>query len=235
MVKYTRKTRRPRRRFTRRRFTRRGARSGRPTGNMPMVQWRSPLPPKFKTTLRYQTTQSIDPALASIGYKIFSANGMYDPDISGAGHQPRGFDQLMAMYDHYTVVGSRIVIQAVADNDNTYNQFVGISVKDAAAPLSDQNEYMEGRGTAWKICGAGNAAQPITLVNKFSLRKFQSVSRPLSNNDSRGNISSNPAEESYYHIWTIPVNTSANAGPIRMSVTIDYIAIFTEPHTPSQS
>ena len=35
------------------------------------------------------------------------ANGLYDPQVSTGGHQPRGFDEFMTTYDMYTVHGSR--------------------------------------------------------------------------------------------------------------------------------
>lgn len=36
---------------------------------------------------------------------IFSQNSIYDPDITGTGHQPRGRDQYTALYENYLVHG----------------------------------------------------------------------------------------------------------------------------------
>ena len=57
-----------------------------------------------------------DPAEApvtSIAYHTFFANGMYKPNFDTAAdtRQPRGFDQWMAAYDHYTVIGSKMTVQ----------------------------------------------------------------------------------------------------------------------------
>ncbi len=59
------------------------------------------LPIKFK----YQTSGTLNPGVAGVAaIQVMTANGLYDPDITGVGHQPRGFDQIMALYNHYTVV-----------------------------------------------------------------------------------------------------------------------------------
>lgn len=41
----------------------------------------------------------------------YSLNGLFDVDISGVGHQPMGFDQLMAIYSKYKVNRAKVIIQ----------------------------------------------------------------------------------------------------------------------------
>jgi len=38
----------------------------------------------------------------------FSLNSLYDPDITGVGHQPYGFDQMAALYSNYIVESASI-------------------------------------------------------------------------------------------------------------------------------
>jgi len=38
---------------------------------------------------------------------VYCQNGLYDPDITGVGHQPRGFDQLEELYTRYYVYAAR--------------------------------------------------------------------------------------------------------------------------------
>ena len=42
-------------------------------------------------------------------------NSLFDPNLSGLGHQPRGFDQLMAVYEKYTVVAAKITVCYVSN------------------------------------------------------------------------------------------------------------------------
>lgn len=41
---------------------------------------------------------------------IFAQNGIFDPDVSSSGHQPRGRDQYAALYDQYMVHGMKFKI-----------------------------------------------------------------------------------------------------------------------------
>lgn len=96
--------------------------------------------------------------LANTAVEI-SLNGLYDPDITGAGHQPRGFDQWIALYKRYkvykvdvemlwdgTAVSQNGCFQVV--NPSTYqDQFSGLKTDDfversnaGAIRLMDSNE-----------------------------------------------------------------------------------------------
>ena len=45
---------------------------------------------------------------AGIPFKYqFSCNGLYDPNITGTGHQPMYFDQVTPIYNQYRVIGAK--------------------------------------------------------------------------------------------------------------------------------
>lgn len=58
--------------------------------------------------LSYATTYF--PASAVLNDRVFAGNGLFDPDITGTGHQPLGFDQWMGIYDRYRVHASSIKV-----------------------------------------------------------------------------------------------------------------------------
>lgn len=60
-----------------------------------------PIPQRFITKLKYSQVITTDASLGS--YKM-NLNSLYDPDFSGGGHQPYGFDQLAALYNRYRVI-----------------------------------------------------------------------------------------------------------------------------------
>ena len=91
---------------------------------------------KVKTKLRYVEYFTLNPAAAGLpATHVFSANGLYDPNITGVGHQPRGFDQLMALYDHYYVSRSKIIADFASISNNSVAPWVcGIVLDDDATP-----------------------------------------------------------------------------------------------------
>lgn len=63
------------------------------------------LPRMFRRTLRYSETYTLTTGVAGVVGTVqnMSLNSAYDPNQSGTGHQPYGFDQLAAFYNKYIV------------------------------------------------------------------------------------------------------------------------------------
>jgi hypothetical protein len=72
----------------------------------------SVLPRTFRRTLPYaQTVQLTTGAAGVVGaQQAYSINSCFDPDISGVGHQPYGFDQLATWYSRYIVLDTTVEI-----------------------------------------------------------------------------------------------------------------------------
>lgn len=202
---------------------------------------KAPMPNRFATKLRYAESFSINPPTGGVaGTYVFVANGLYDPNVTGTGHQPRGFDQFMTMYDHYTVIGSKITATFTSAGivGTSGPLTVGIALKDGTLTASNKNDYMEGRnvksGVLLRAAGS-DEAHKITLSKSFSTKKFLGVSHPLSSNVLRGSVSSNPIEDAYFHLFAQIMTGAVDSAPIEVQVVIDYLTVFTEPKQPAQS
>lgn len=209
--------------------------------NRAMVQFRkAPLPNQMGTKLRYCETVIINPGIGgTAGVHVFSANGMYDPNITGTGHQPRGFDQLLgSLYDHFTVIGSRITVDFAQQYNTAYNVMtVGIALKDSTSVYADVNDYQEGRNVVTSQMPSSNQADSGNLrrcVKTFSARGFLGRSHPLSDPELKGSSSANPTEQAYYHVFAAG-HQGQDEAAIECIVRIEYMAILTEPRNPSQS
>lgn len=53
--------------------------------------------------------------LAPVAYQTFRGNGPYDPDQTGAGLQPVGYDQWSQFYKRQRILGSKIRIQFLSE------------------------------------------------------------------------------------------------------------------------
>lgn len=220
MPKYTRK--KGKRPIRRRRYRRRRR----------MVK-RDLLSPKFCTKLRYFWSGSIDPAgVAVVGAQVFRSNSLYDPDYSGAGNQPRGFDQLIALYTRFQVIGAKIVVRFATRNSSVYDNIVGICCRtDPTAETAIVN-YVEQPNCKSRMIAAGASAPPVTMSMNYS-QKFMFGSKQLSP-DYAGSATANPANSCYFHIFAAPIQ-SVDADALDVYVTIEYITVFTEPQDIAQS
>jgi len=60
-----------------------------------------PIPQRFITRQKYSDTFSLNTLIT--GYN-FNLNSVYDPNRTGIGHQPYGYDTLATMYNRYRVI-----------------------------------------------------------------------------------------------------------------------------------
>lgn len=199
-------------------------------------QIRKPFGNKLKVFTRYvDRGYTLNPGAAgTAAVQVFSANGLYDPDITGTGHQPIGFDQYMTAFDHYTVIGAKIRVY-YENTDSTYSQMCGISISDNASAEADARVYIENGATRYSFLTVKGSSKDTTrLTHQVSVAKFMGRKSILSEDDFRGDVSNNPAEQVYFHVWAAPHN-SVDSGNVNAIVQIDYVAILTEPKTLSLS
>jgi hypothetical protein len=227
---YAKKTQKPR---TRKRTYRR-----KPRYRKNLVLSKAPIPNKFGAKLRYVDSISVNPGAAGVaGVHVFRATSCYDPDYTSVGHQPRGFDQWMNMFYHFTVIGAKITCEfALTGQTDDRAVVCGVNLKDSATTYSDKNNYTEGRNCRTKLLSGGAAgdARSCTLTMTYSPKKFLGQAHPLEGANLKGSATANPTEDSCFHVWAAPTG-SADLETIAVHVRIDYLVIFTEPVQPSQS
>ncbi len=167
------------------------------------------------------------------GAYVFSANGLFDPNITGTGGQPMGFDQMMLFYNHYTVLRSRIRVMCATTS--TGAPCVGIAITGNATPLTSVEQIMEvGKlNFVWLEQGAVSNSRA-TLHAAVDLAKFNGYRNIMDENDARGDVASNPTEQTYYiiYVWFPLDTTIVTAG---LSVFLEYDTVFHEPKSASLS
>lgn len=157
----------------------------------------------------------------------FSCNGMYDPNITGTGHQPMYFDQLGALYDHYTVIGSKIKYRVVPSGTAIQNPYKIITwINDDTTSTGDATSFSENKFAKTRLCTGGVNPSQIILTNKWSAKKFFGGS-VMANDELKGTTSANPAEQSYFQISFRTLDGTSTVS-VYVLVEIEYVAIWKE-------
>lgn len=210
----------------------RGRRSRYKKNYTKQLRLRTPVPRKLITKLRYYDSFSINAGLGAAASHVFSANGLYDPNITGTGHQPRGLDQLFAMYDHAVCLGSKITV--FFDNRASARMVGGIYVKDNATTTTDPINLMEmGKVKSTVLNGVGAPQQKLSV--SVNPNKFLGRSKPLADSELKTGIGNNPSEQCYFHCFAYSPNASDDPGAVYCTVVIDYIVALIEPKQPTMS
>lgn len=182
------------------------------------------LPKSVVINHKYHSYFQLTSTVGSTANQQFTCNGMTDPDISGGGHQPMNFDQLAALYNHYTVIGSKIIFrisQAATTNGPMLLSYF-INDDNTITPAGDSLAEQSTSKTVSIPTGSNNI---YTLRGKWSAKKFFRGSI-MGNTDLRGNASNNPAEASLYTITAY--NPLGGTSTVNIEVFIQYIAVWTE-------
>lgn len=196
---------------------------------------RFPLSKSKRVTLTYHDTFNLDVGAAGVpAHYIFSANGMYDPNITGVGHQPRGFDQLMTFFDHYTVLWSKISVTAV-NADNTNGNFVVISVRDSSTTIASPDDIMEYPCVYTSLSAEGSGINNKTISHSVNVSKWLGRPSLMSEDDLRGTTSANPVEQLYFHISSLPAPAGTDTQVVYCRARIIFDAVLTEPKQPISS
>lgn len=203
------------------------------------------LPLRYKCKLKYAEEITIDvPIGGGAAVHEFRANDLYDPNITGVGHQPMGFDQLALFWNHFTVIGSRIRVKALSKSDGTVYDgvtgYYGVALSDTTGRYTGAtiSKILEEEGrSAVKPFGANNwidtRFQGVT--KSFSLKKYFNVSRYATGDDNYQCSNANsPIDQAIYTVFAAGVNGD-NPTSVTLLVEIEYIAVCHEPVPLAQS
>lgn len=194
--------------------------------------------PIFNTAVRkrltYFDTSSISVTVGAMSSYVFSVNGLYDPNVTGTGHQPAGFDQMMVFFDHYVVVHSKATV-TWANAASASTPQIALSLNSTVTPVTDPVVLNETGYVARDILNVAGTNDGIkTTSMTCDVSKFQGVPIPKDNPELWGSATANPVEQSYFNLsaWEGLSSTSA---VVRFEIMIEYDAWFIEPRKVSSS
>jgi len=173
--------------------------------------------------------KAINSPIAGVNALVYSLNGLFDPDISGVGDQPTGFDEYMALYSKYTVLATKVKIKAL-NADSEYPQICGATVTALDGTTTDPNVYIRNGTPQWHILGRygdGNNQREWTMdVDIQQLSKSNILVDPQFS----GISNSNPDNQWYLQIWS-GGHDGSDAGNVYWYLEFEYLTEFREPAT----
>lgn len=191
-------------------------------------------PPRFRGLLRYCDAINLTSTSGVMSSYVLSANGLYDPDITSTGHQPAGFDQMMASYEHFCVVASNIRASFTNTSAATSSPCVALSVNASPTPVTSASQILEdGNITTQRLAPTSSFGNTQTLELGVDIAKFGGVDDLLDNPYYRGDVAANPLEQQYFILQLY--NLAGVTSTCEVVFEIEYTAYFKEPRKLSPS
>jgi len=185
------------------------------------------LPLQLQATQKYAEYISLNISGGGKGVYLFSCNGMYDPNVTGTGHQPHYFDQYSALYNHYRVTRSKIKVTLYdhtlsSTGPTTRGLAMCIFIDDDATPsLTNQYDEYEREGNVSTVALA-NVQTAGVLRKAWNAKRAFGVK---ANGDAmEGTSAAQPVEQQFFVI-------SVQAEPtdiVTILVELEYNATWTE-------
>jgi len=163
------------------------------------------------------------------GVHVFSCNGLFDPDITGIGHQPRGFDQVMSLYDHYLV--KKATCEVWVKNTSTAPSMIAIQVKDTNTTSVNVIDVAEDEYSTMMAADGANGSASGYVRFSVDVQKYLG-GKDLS--EQKGSAGANPNEGVFFHVIGFPVDPT-NTVNMDALVKITYQADLLEPKQPVSS
>lgn len=184
------------------------------------------VPDRALTKLKF--SQGVAIASAGIaGYWIYRGNSLFDPDYTGAGNQPTGYDQWAQFYNSYRVSASSIKVIARSTQGN--NEITMMVIQPRLDTTVD-TDYLDMAADTYskKIMLPNNTAgyyKP--LKHYMTTRKIYGISKSKVQDDNySAAVGSNPTNQWYWHIVVDDTKTGAINQDVNLYAEVTYYVEF---------
>jgi len=164
---------------------------------------------------------------------LFRCNSVFDPNATGAGHQPMGHDQYANFYKRYTVVGAKITVRFCANTvsgstvDPNAITNVGITtIDDTGSNIISPSEFMENNRTTYGLIQPQRPSHTITKY--FSAKEFFGIKNVVDDDTLSAGFGANPQNGALWQLKFWPDPNGQSDRRVSCNVMIQYICVLRE-------
>lgn len=167
------------------------------------------VPDRYFTKLNYADHRQAASGGATSGLQQYRGNGIFDPDFTNTGGQPRGYDQLALLYQYYRVFASKIKVRYASATGIPTGQSIGSlmlaagDLSSSVSTASDPLKECELPRTKAKIFRYGSTDQPMGEIKRmYKTKNIWGLNKEAVANDDTfaAAITANPTNQWYWSI-----------------------------------
>lgn len=173
-----------------------------------------PFAQRYITKMKYAEIRAVTgPAGGGLVQYNFNLNSVYDPNLTGIGHQPYGYDQLVDLYNRYRVFKVDYAISAYnTDSANNYSVIAAVPANETITVSGGVSELMENPRARY-ITQAPQASLKV-LRGSISLPSLvgRTKAQYLADDRYQALATSSPAEQAVLNVMAGVITGSSGAG-----------------------
>lgn len=155
---------------------------------------------------------------------IYRGNSLYDPDYTGAGAQPLGFDQLCTLYSRFIVFGSAIKVTIV--NMDTVPVLVNLAKSYLPTSFTNAVTAAERCDSKTRYIGPAGSNRDTVVLKSFAKTGTVLGYKDVEDEDGLAHSSStNPSQQWFWHVGV--ENDDAGNLSVNMVVELKYYVLMT--------
>jgi hypothetical protein len=193
----------------------------------------NPIATRLVTHLKYSDIVSVNiPSGPGFTDYLFNLNSLFDPNRTGTGHQPKGFDQLAALYTRYRVYQTKAQVSLIVSSFDVAPTKVVIAPSNSVTNFSTITDAEEAFGSRSAWTTIYNVPVVSIVVN---LPELNGKTREAyaADDTTQALVTSNPSETLILHCCSF--NTTGSAQTVYLDVTMEFYAEFSDPVQLGQS
>lgn len=190
-----------------------------------------PIVKQISGQIYYDYQKTLTGGVGAIPTNFYSVNGLFDPDVTGVGHQPIGFDQMMALYEQFTVVRAHIKVTFASAGDHArVGVYLNPDTTSASLPRLVENGLMK-MGVVNGPATANGTHSFCTLELTCDIPKYFGKTREaiLASPEMYGTIAANPTEQAYFAVCAWAAFDSSADVTVAYDVIVTYESVYWEP------
>jgi len=172
----------------------------------------SGFPDSLHMKMKYVSNVAV--STSSVDQK-YSGSGVYDPDISGTGSQPRYFDELVQIYGRYRVKASSLTLEYINRGTEPFGVCIYPSPDITTITYLNALEQRDGIPSQVVFANQGFGLKMSSYATTKSIIEFPGDDSLL-----WGTVSTNPTQQWYYHVCAqnLTAIPSSNIGTIMVKI-----------------
>jgi len=183
--------------------------------------------PSVKTVVLPYHMEYLTSAGSTFSVQTFNSANAHDPDYTGGGHQPRGWDQYKAFYKFYRVTAVSIKVTFFWEETPSQSHACGIYIDDDSSfYFSNTNDLFEKNARKTRQLTSDRTSK-VVLTERLNLRNCTNKALMTQ----RTAVGSSPSEAApFIHVWSVANNTATlTYGGVRVHCGLHYHVQLFEP------